>query len=92
MATIQVRVDDALKAQADALFAGLGMDTSTAIRVFLKQSLRRGGIPFPVTGTDAYQAYVERALDEADAEARSTERRLTRVELMAEARARIHGV
>lgn len=92
MATIQIRVDDALKAQADALFAGLGMDTSTAIRVFLKQSLRRGGIPFPVTVADSYSSYVERALDEADAEARSTDKRLTREELMAEARARLHGV
>ena len=62
MATIQVRVDDALKAQADALFSGLGMDTSTAIRVFLRQSLRHGGIPFPVTGAGPYQDYVECAL------------------------------
>lgn len=92
MATIQVRVDDALKTQADALFAGLGMDTSTAIRVFLKRSLRCGGIPFPVTDPDPYQAYIERALDEADEEARTTEKRLTREELMTEVRSRIHGV
>ena len=92
MATIQVRVDDALKARADALFSGLGMDTSTAIRVFLKQSLRQGGIPFPVVGTDPRQESIERSLDEADHEAKTTNKRLTREELMAEARARLHDV
>ena len=46
MANLQVRVDDKLKAQADALFASIGLDTSAAVRVFLKQSVLRGGIPF----------------------------------------------
>ena len=47
--TIQVRVDDDLKDSADYLFSSLGMDTSTAIRIFLKASLEVGGIPFTVT-------------------------------------------
>ena len=47
--TIQVRVDDELKDSADYLFSSLGMDTSTAIRVFLKAALDAGGIPFTVT-------------------------------------------
>lgn len=46
--TIQVRVDDELKDSADALFASLGLDTSTAIRMFLVASMEMGGIPFPV--------------------------------------------
>jgi len=46
--TIQVRVDDELKDLADSLFASLGMDTSTAIRIFLKAALDTGGIPFDV--------------------------------------------
>lgn len=48
MATIQVRVDDKLKAQSDALFSSLGIDTSTAIRAFLQQSLLYRGLPFPL--------------------------------------------
>lgn len=32
--TIQVRVDDFLKQSADELFNSLGLDTSTAIRIF----------------------------------------------------------
>lgn len=34
MANIQVRVNDELKAQADTLFSSLGLDTSTAVRIF----------------------------------------------------------
>jgi DNA-damage-inducible protein J len=43
--TIQVRVDDNLKDSADMLFASLGLDTSTAIRMFLVASMESGGIP-----------------------------------------------
>lgn len=46
--TIQVRIDDKLKESADALFSSLGLDTSTAIRMFLMASMENGGIPFPV--------------------------------------------
>ena len=38
MATLQLRVDDSLKAKADALFSSLGLDTSTAVRIFLASS------------------------------------------------------
>jgi len=46
MATIQVRIDDSTKAAADSLFSSLGMDTSTAVRIFLSAALDFGGIPF----------------------------------------------
>ena len=48
MATIQVRVDDSIKTAADSLFSGLGLDTSTAVRMFLIAALDNGGLPFPV--------------------------------------------
>jgi DNA-damage-inducible protein J len=44
--TIQVRVDDEMKAAADTLYASMGFDTSTAIRMFLTASLQENGIPF----------------------------------------------
>jgi len=47
-ALIQVRVDEAVKRKADVLFADLGFDTPTAIRIFLNQSIRREGLPFEV--------------------------------------------
>ena len=45
---ISIRMDADLKAQADALFAELGMHLSTACNIFVRQSLREGGIPFEV--------------------------------------------
>ena len=48
MATIQTRVDDATKERAEALYNSLGLDTTTAIRIFLLASIERGGIPFDV--------------------------------------------
>lgn len=46
--TIQLRIDDFLKTAADELFASLGLDTSTAIRIFLTMSVATGGLPFEV--------------------------------------------
>ena len=46
--TIQVRVDDDLKDAADMLFTSLGLDTSTAVRMFLVTSTETGGIPFMI--------------------------------------------
>ena len=46
---ISIRMDSELKAQADALFAELGMNLSTAFNIFVRQSLREGGIPFEIS-------------------------------------------
>ena len=46
MAMIQVRVDDELKNQATEIYSELGIDLSTAIRMFLKKTVSEGGIPF----------------------------------------------
>ncbi len=45
---ISIRMDSDLKAQADALFGELGMNLSTAFNIFVRQSLREGGIPFEI--------------------------------------------
>lgn len=45
---ISIRMDSDLKAQADALFAELGMNISTAFNIFVRQALREGGLPFEV--------------------------------------------
>ena len=46
--TIQVRVDDELKAKSDELFKELGTDTTTAIRIFLTQAISQNGFPFEI--------------------------------------------
>lgn len=43
---IQVRIDDNLKSEATNIFDKLGIDISTAIRMFLKRSVQENGIPF----------------------------------------------
>jgi len=53
---IQVRVDDNFKKDVDNLLADLGLDTPTAIRIFLKQVLMQKGLPFSVNmKTDVQQ-------------------------------------
>lgn len=46
---ISIRMDTKLKAQAEELFSELGMNLSTAFNIFVRQSLREGGIPFEIT-------------------------------------------
>ena len=45
---VTIRMDTELKTQAEELFAELGMNLSTAFNVFVRQSLREGGIPFEI--------------------------------------------
>ena len=43
---LTIRLDSDLKKDCEALYAELGMSLSTAINVFLRQSQRKGGLPF----------------------------------------------
>ena len=43
-----VRMDSNIKKQCEVLYGALGMNLTTAINVFLRQSLRVGGFPFDV--------------------------------------------
>ncbi|WP_455616154.1 type II toxin-antitoxin system RelB/DinJ family antitoxin [Eisenbergiella sp.] len=66
MATIptQIRIDEELKKQATDLFAQLGLDMSSAMNIFLKQCVLRGGLPFNVELPN-YRADVIEAMEEA---------------------------
>ena len=46
---LQVRVEDSLKDEAAQVFERLGVDTSTAVRMFLKRVIMENGIPFRMT-------------------------------------------
>ena len=46
---LQVRVDNSLKDKAVQVFENLGIDISTAVRMFLKRSVMDNGIPFRMT-------------------------------------------
>jgi DNA-damage-inducible protein J len=43
---INIRVDNAVKNKAQDIFSSLGMDMTTAINIFLRQAIRKNGIPF----------------------------------------------
>ena len=66
MATVptQVRIDEDLKKQAVELFGQLGMDMSSAMNIFLRQCVMRGGLPFEVT-LPKYKQDVLDAMEEA---------------------------
>lgn len=53
---VQFRVDDDLKNEATAVYEKLGIDLSTAMRMFLKRSVMENGIPFPMTLQKSYDA------------------------------------
>jgi DNA-damage-inducible protein J len=62
---LQVRVDDKLKAAADSLFSGMGLDTSTAVRMFLTAAVETRSIPFEIKSRvgaielfDGYGSYI----------------------------------
>lgn len=44
--SMNIRMDAEVKRQAEALFSEIGMNMTTAINIFLKQSIRENGIPF----------------------------------------------
>ncbi len=60
---IQARVDTKLKNEASELFESLGLDMTTAIKIFLKRCLQEGGIPFEIRNNkeaslDALKAFM----------------------------------
>ncbi|MDR2719062.1 MAG: type II toxin-antitoxin system RelB/DinJ family antitoxin [Treponema sp.] len=49
MAQVNIRIDDNLKVRADNIFEELGLNMTTAFTMFIRQTIRQGGIPFEVT-------------------------------------------
>lgn len=48
MALLQVRIDENEKEQASSIFKNLGLDLSTAVRMFICKSILEKGLPFEV--------------------------------------------
>ena len=70
LTTITARVDAGDKAAFDAFCSGVGLNTSTAINLFVKAVLRERRIPFDITqGPDPFyseenQAYLMKSVRE----------------------------
>ena len=70
MANINIRIDDSLKKEADAIFANIGLTASTAITLFYKQVVRTHSIPFDLIADIPNELTVE-AIEEGKKIARS---------------------
>jgi len=45
-ANINIRVDGDVKSKAQDIFAALGLDMTSAVNIFLRQVIRKNGVPF----------------------------------------------
>lgn len=72
MTRITIRVESELKDDADVLFDALGLDLNTAITLFLRQALRKGGLPFKVKlDKEERKALLAKASDSARSKAKA---------------------
>ena len=56
MGTLNVRIDKSTKTKAKKTLSALGLDTSTAVRIFLHQVVADKGLPFTPTRNPAIRA------------------------------------
>lgn len=64
-ATIQVRMDSALKKETEAVLKSMGLNMSTAIHLFCRQVVNQGRIPFDIVAPNIPNAETRKVLDDA---------------------------
>lgn len=66
---VSVRVEDDLKDEANKVFDELGLDMSTAIKLFLKKTVQVKGIPFQlkVENKETIEAIIETETGQTEA-------------------------
>lgn len=64
ISSVSFRIDTDLKNKADALFAELGLNMTTAFNIFLRQTVREGKIPFAVSLNVENKETVEAMVEE----------------------------
>ncbi len=76
MSAMNIRMDAEVKKEAQELFSEFGLDMTTAINLFLRQSIRERAIPFAVRMTPPLpNAATLAAMDEGDRIINSGKRR-----------------
>ena len=53
MTTLNVRIEEATKAKAAKVFENMGLDMSSAVKLFLHQVVKENGLPFTPTNNPA---------------------------------------
>ena len=61
-ATLQVRLDNQLKKDADQFFSEAGLDMTTAVRMFLRQVVIRQAIPFEIIANDPFYSVANQSV------------------------------
>ena len=69
MANLQIRVDDSLKVDVNVILDDMGLDMTTAVRMFFKEIVRIRGLPFKPTASDPFYnpaniEHLKKALDD----------------------------
>jgi len=60
--TLQIRLDQKMKNEANKTFKSMGLDMSTGIKIFLAQVVNTKSIPFPVMSADFWPEEKKREL------------------------------
>ncbi|MBQ9180526.1 type II toxin-antitoxin system RelB/DinJ family antitoxin [Candidatus Saccharibacteria bacterium] len=63
--TMTIRTNSEIKAAAAALFEDLGLDMSSALNMFLRECIRKDGIPFEVSRKEIPSRKTRRAIKNA---------------------------
>lgn len=70
MSTLQVRIDEKTKKSAQKVLDKIGMDMSSAVKVYFKQIVVTQGIPFQILTENGLTVQQEKAILKASAEAK----------------------
>lgn len=70
MTTIQIRIDDKTKKSAQKVLDELGLDMSSAVKVYFKQIIVENGIPFRLVTENGLTPQEEKAILKASKEAK----------------------
>ncbi len=66
MATLSIRIDEKLKKKANKTFAAMGLDMSSAVKIFLNQTVVEKGFPFkPTNNPKLIRAIWDKEVSEA---------------------------
>lgn len=59
--TVNIRIDEELKKQVEALFSDFGMNMTTAFTIFAKAVVRERRIPFEITASEPFYSETNKA-------------------------------
>jgi len=70
MTTLQIRIDEKIKKDAKKIFDKIGLDISSAIKVYLNQVIITQGIPFALLTENGFTIQQEQEILQASEEAK----------------------